>query len=122
TAARDVGALAALKDEIEACAAAASDTRLAGAARTARDSVAHASAWLEAASAEGGAALEAGARRFAMTLGRALALALLTRHAQWSLGEERDARAASAARRFAHAGVDLIADADPEDSAALSSE
>ena len=55
-----------------------------------------------------------------MTLGRALALALLARHAQWSLEEERDPRAAAAARRFALGGVDLIDDdADPADAFAL---
>ena len=54
-----------------------------------------------------------------MTLGRALALALLTRHAQWSLEEEHDPRAAAAARRFAHSAIDLISDHDPADAAAL---
>ncbi len=57
-----------------------------------------------------------------MTLGRALALALLTRHAQWSLDAEQDARAAAAARRFAHNGIDLVSEHDPEDAAALSSD
>jgi acyl-CoA dehydrogenase len=119
TAAKDEGALAALKAEVERCAVAARDASLARAAGAAREAVAHACAWLEAATSKGGAAVEAGARRFAMTLGRALALALLARHAQWSLEEERDARRAAAARRFALAGVDLVADADPEDAAAL---
>jgi len=62
----------------------------------------------EAASgAEGLAWLEADARRIALTLGRALALALLTRHADWSLAHEGDARA-RAALRFARNGIDLL--------------
>jgi alkylation response protein AidB-like acyl-CoA dehydrogenase len=119
TALKDEAALSSLKAEIERRAAAARDERLLHAARVARGAAAHACAWLAAAGGEGQAALEAGARRFSMTLGRALALALLTRHAQWSLDEERDPRAAAAARRFAHSAVDLISDHDPEDSAAL---
>jgi hypothetical protein len=84
--------------------------------------VAHAEGWL-AANAGKTPALEAGARRFAMTLGRALSLALLVSHAQWSLEEERDARASAAARRFALSGVDLVVDdADPADAAALMSD
>src|SRR5215207_5076597 len=119
TALKDEAALSSLKTEIERCAAAARDERLVPAARAAREAASHACAWLAAAGREGQAALEAGARRFSMTLGRALALALLTRHAQWSLDEERDARAAAAARRFAHSAVDLISEHDPADSAAL---
>ena len=54
--------------------------------------------------------LEAGARRFALTLGRAMELALLTSHAQWSQDHENDTRSPAAARRFAQAGIDLIVD------------
>jgi acyl-CoA dehydrogenase len=114
--------LSSLKEVIESCADAARDERLAHAARTAREAASHADAWLRAAAGEGQAALEAGARRFSMTLGRALALALLTRHAQWSLDKERDPRAAAAARRFAHTAIDLISDQDPEDAATLLSD
>jgi hypothetical protein len=64
-------------------------------------------------------ALEAGARRFAQTLGRALALALLVEQAQWSLDEESNGRARMAARRFAHTPIDLLIDYDPEDDRAL---
>lgn len=52
--------------------------------------------------------IEASARRFAMTLGRAFALAALVRHAAWSLTRERDARARAAAHRFAQHGVDML--------------
>ena len=63
--------------------------------------------------------LESGARRFALTLGRALELALLVEHAQWSLDQERDGRARAAAIRFAQSGVDAIVDVDARDSRAL---
>ncbi len=62
---------------------------------------------------------EAGARRLALTLGRTMELALLARHAQWSLQHERDARALAAARRFAAAGIDLLADMDAGDARLL---
>ena len=63
--------------------------------------------------------LEAGARRFAMTLGRTFALALLARHAQWSLENACDARAVAAARRFASAGVNLLTEVDSDDARLL---
>ncbi len=50
---------------------------------------------------------EAGVRRFALTLGRTLGLALLVRQAQWALEQDRDAAPARAAFRFAAQGVDL---------------
>lgn len=54
--------------------------------------------------------LEAGARRFAMTLGRAMSLAYLCEHAQWCLdqGEAGGPMLASAARRYAQAGVNQL--------------
>jgi len=67
--------------------------------------------WLLEASRRGGSAVEAGARRLALTLGRAMALALLVDHAAWALAQENDPRPAAAARRFGRAGVDLI---DPD--------
>jgi alkylation response protein AidB-like acyl-CoA dehydrogenase len=74
--------------------------------------------WL-ASAGDDGASLEAGARRFALTVGRTFALALLARHAQWSLDHEQDERALAAARRFAAAGVDLLADMDARDARML---
>ena len=47
---------------------------------------------------------EAGARRFALTVGRSLELALLAHHASWCL-ERDDRRAACAARRLAANGI-----------------
>ena len=83
------------------------DADLAAAARTALGAIEHARTWVGRTAARAPAALEAGARRFALTLARALSLALLARHAQWSRDHERDDRAAAAAIRFARHGVDL---------------
>ena len=104
------GALEALHAEILA----STQTRQAGLAApaaAARAAVAHATTWI------GGAlgspdALEAGARRFAMTIGRALECALLVGHATWCAEAKHAdaARMAAAARRFAVNGVDLIHD------------
>jgi hypothetical protein len=88
------------------------DIRFADAARAARSAMDHASDWLSKAQRAGQPALEAGARRFALTLGRTMELALLLRHAQWSLDHEHNGRSLSAARRFATSGVNLIADYD----------
>ncbi|HEX8284058.1 MAG TPA: acyl-CoA dehydrogenase family protein [Pyrinomonadaceae bacterium] len=120
TATRDEGALAALKSEVESLTRAAGDESLARVCLKARGAAAHAESWLAANTGKSPSILEAGARRFCLTLGRALSLALLARHAQWSLEHERDGRAASAARRFALSGIDLIEDdADPADALAL---
>ena len=78
--------------------------------------VEQAGAWLEKTR---GADVEAGARRFAMTLGRAVELALLASHAQWSLTHEKDPRARAAARRFAAHGVTLTVDVDAADARRL---
>ena len=67
----------------------------------------HAQTWLKETQKDR-SNLEAGARRFALTLGRATELALLVRHAQWSQDHEQDRQATVAARRFAQSGVDLI--------------
>jgi hypothetical protein len=115
-------ALDALRARIERSVRAARDAWLAGAGRTAQDALAHAERWLQGASGER-ATLEQGARRFALTLGRALALALLVEQAQWSLDHERDGRARAAALRFARSGVDLIvADTELGDAYALAND
>jgi alkylation response protein AidB-like acyl-CoA dehydrogenase len=66
--------------------------------------------------------LEAGARRFALTVGRTVALALLARQAQWSLDHERDERPLAAARRFANADTNLLASFDAHDAWMLASD
>jgi alkylation response protein AidB-like acyl-CoA dehydrogenase len=102
--------LAALKEKVDRCVATARDSSLVEAGRQVQTAVAHAERWLSEAMDVGQPALEAGARRFSMTLGRALELALLIEHAQWSLDHEQDGRARAAARRLAQSGIDGIVD------------
>jgi alkylation response protein AidB-like acyl-CoA dehydrogenase len=96
----------------------ATDGSLAAPVATARRALAHAGEWLMATLADP-VRLEAGARRFALTVGRTLELALLADHAQWCLTSGRGPRAAAAARRLAAAGIDQITDLDPGDAGAL---
>jgi len=76
-------------------------------AELARSAVAHAGAWLAKTSSAAPLEVEAGARRFALTLGRATELALLVKQATWSV-DHGDKRAISAAKLFARRGIDLI--------------
>ena len=112
-------ALAALGGEVERCLRAADGAEgLEPAAAAVRMALGRARSWLAEAAAAGPDALETGARRFALTLGRSLELALLAEHASWALARG-DGRPAAAARRLALAGVDRIAaDAAPDDGAA----
>jgi len=87
--------------------------------RLARAGLNHAMSWLKVARTKEQSTLEAGARRFALTVGRAAELALVVRHAQWSNDHENDRRAIATARRFSHSGIDLIVD-DPTDAQDLS--
>ena len=97
--------------EIRARLEAASDPRLRGAVERSQAAVQHAGRWLQEASANR-AILEAGARRFAMTLGRATELSLLADHAQWCLDQGKGDRALAAARRFSRSRIDLVEDED----------
>ena len=63
--------------------------------------------------------LEAGARRFAMTLGRTLELALLARTRSGASSTATARAMAAAARRFAQSAVDLVGDAALEDTRLL---
>jgi alkylation response protein AidB-like acyl-CoA dehydrogenase len=85
------------------------------ASRIVREALDHAASWLNEAMRAGQPAVEAGARRFSLTLGRIMEFALLVRHAQWSKEHENDDRAAAAARRFAVSGIDLIREYDFQD-------
>jgi alkylation response protein AidB-like acyl-CoA dehydrogenase len=78
-------------------------------ADTARRAAEHASSWLSS-NLHSSTAIEAGARRFALTIGRTLELALSAAHADWCLTHGRGSRAADAARRLAREGVDRIFD------------
>ena len=121
---RQTDALRALRSKMDTCLASIADSNLARAGKVAWNALTHADRWLAqvahpaSASPPGSldpaaaASLEAGARRLAMTLGRALSLALLISHAQWSLDNEHDGRARAAALRFASSGIDFIVDMD----------
>jgi alkylation response protein AidB-like acyl-CoA dehydrogenase len=108
-----------LKTKVRHCLEDVAENTLARAAGIAQQALEHAESWLTLAKKEGQASVEAGARRFAMTLGRATALALLIKHAQWSQDKERDGRAAAAASRFASSGVDLLTDSKIDEARAL---
>ena len=113
------GAIEALAAEIEAHAARAKDAGIVGAAQTARAARDHALAWASSTMKDP-ARLEAGARRLALTLGRALELSYLCAHAQWCMDSGRGNRAAAAARRFARSAIDQIdLEMSPEDAALL---
>jgi alkylation response protein AidB-like acyl-CoA dehydrogenase len=78
-----------------------SDARLAKAVRVVRSALDHAASWFAGARDD---AREAGARRLSLTLGRTIELALLIKHAQWSL----DLKTVDSVNRFASMGVDVI--------------
>jgi alkylation response protein AidB-like acyl-CoA dehydrogenase len=99
--------LARFSSAVNRCVETVNDNRLAEAVRIARSALDHAANWLTEAERAGEPALESGARRFSLTLGRTMELALLIKHAQ------HDGRSIASARRFATSGVDLIADYDP---------
>jgi len=112
-------AFQAFKAAVTGCLQAARDSRLSEPVRIARSALAHAESWLAQTRKNGQPALEAAARRFAMTLGRTMELALLIKHAQWSQDHEADGRATAATRRFANSGIDLLVDHDLDDVRAL---
>ena len=105
--------------EIDHCLLSIHDHRLADAAHVLRQTLAHVAAWLAQTKQAGPAALEAGARSLALTLGRAMELALLLKHAQWAQAQTGDYAATVAARRFAWTGIDLLHVRDADDNRAL---
>ena len=111
-------ALAALQQQVSICASAVRDPALREAAGLAARTATAAADWLRAAGACGPAHVEAGARRFALALGRSLALALLCRHAQWAM-EQGDRRPLAAAVRFAGEGLPRVGADEPDRAASL---
>jgi acyl-CoA dehydrogenase len=100
-----------LLDEVERRAATVRDPGLGQAVEAAREAIDGAVAWLDDAGwqdPERRAHAEAGARRFALTLGRALEVLLLAEHAQWALDTHGDFRPAAAAHRLAEEGIGRI--------------
>jgi acyl-CoA dehydrogenase len=92
--------LAILTDEIHSRCAEVSDSDLTQCVEIAMSATSWAAQWLRENQSEP-THLEAGARRFALTLGHALQLSALASHAQWALDHSKGPRASAAARRFA---------------------
>jgi alkylation response protein AidB-like acyl-CoA dehydrogenase len=107
---KNSGSLQSLKATVSKSLESVRDGSLIQTAQIAKSAFAHAENWLVHSLSKESSALEAGARRFALTLGRSLELALLIGHAQWSLDHECDRRAVNSALRFASSPVDLISD------------
>jgi alkylation response protein AidB-like acyl-CoA dehydrogenase len=104
--------LAALMGRVSSCVRSLSDPRLAAAGRQAMGAVERSALWIQ--SGHDRDVLQASARRLALTLGRALQLALLCEHAQWLLDHTGDRRGLAAALRYSRAPVDLMQEVDPE--------
>jgi len=104
--------LAALMGRASVCVRSLSEPRLVAAGKQAIGALERAALWLE--SGQDREVLQSGARRLALTIGRALELALLCEHAQWLLDHGGDRRGYAAALRFSRLPVDLIHEVDPE--------
>ena len=80
----------------------------------------HAARWVVATLDDGGREpVEAGARRFALTLGRALQAALLVEQAAHDLAVDGDGRGVAVVRRFAQQPLDVLESDDLRDADAL---
>lgn len=104
--------LAALMGRASACVRGLKEPRLAAAGRQAIGALERAALWLE--TRQDREVLQAGARRLALTIARALQLALLCEHAHWLLDNGGDRRGYAAAMRFSRLPVDLMHEVDPE--------
>jgi alkylation response protein AidB-like acyl-CoA dehydrogenase len=103
--------LAALMGRASACVRGLKEPRLAAAGKQAIGALERAALWLE--TRQDREVLQAGARRLALTVARALQLALLCEHAQWLLDNGGDRRGYAAAMRFSRLPVDLMHEVDP---------
>jgi hypothetical protein len=103
------GDLEPIAREIRACVTSC-DPSLAPVADAASRAVDHAKAWLLRTMEGGPQAVESGARRLALTLGRALEAALLVRDATRSRPYGDHHKPEAAARRLARTGIDLLVD------------
>jgi len=111
-------AMGALKAEIDSPLSTTTDPALRPCAEAAHAACERACAWL-VQHLKDPMAMEAGARRFALTMGRALELALLCGHAQWCLDHGRGSRSAAAARQLWRSGIDLLYVPDAADTELL---
>lgn len=118
----EVGGLEPLGAEFERCLTAVDTPRLQRAVRSALDAFQQAAEWLRTAQTDGPEVLQAGARRFALTLGHALEVVYTARQAQWALQHEDDERSAAAAERLAAQRINHLSDLDRTDAEALARE
>ena len=102
--------LAALLGRASAALRTVHDAQLAAAGRQAVAALERAALWIDAGQDD--EVVQAGARRLAMTIARALQLSLLCEHGQWMLDNERDPRGRAAALRYARLPVDLLHEVD----------
>ncbi|MDY7230968.1 acyl-CoA dehydrogenase family protein [Hyalangium rubrum] len=112
------GTLDVFHADVEKRLEAAKDSGLKPCVKAAQEAVEQARGWVTGTLANP-VGLEAGARRFALTLGRTMELALLVEHAQWCLDHGHGPKVMAAARRFTRHGVNLITDMDLDDSRLL---
>ncbi len=103
---------------IQARAASATSGAGAALARKAASDATRAIEWARRTMGQSRPALEAGARRFGVALGRSLALSLTVDHAEWSLRTSGDRRSLESAKRFARRGVEWPWEDDGLDDAA----
>jgi acyl-CoA dehydrogenase len=104
--------LAALLGRASACVRNVQEPRLIAAAQQAVGALERAALSLD--SGRDVRTLQAGARRLALTMARALQLTLLCEHAQWMLDHGNDRRGYAAAIRFSRVPVDVMHEADPD--------
>jgi alkylation response protein AidB-like acyl-CoA dehydrogenase len=102
--------MTAWSERIAQALSAARDGRLEESVRIAQAQLDQAAQWLN--STREPPFLQAGARRFALALGRSMQLALLIEHAHWASETERDESYVAIARRFARTPLPAL-DAEP---------
>jgi alkylation response protein AidB-like acyl-CoA dehydrogenase len=115
-------ALGDLRAEVSRAAEACTEARLSEVARSALATIDRAAEWLGRSYASDPLGVEAAARGFALTLGRATEVALLARFAQRALDKGGDARPRAAALRLHARGIDLLRDEDREQAALLAND
>ena len=115
---RETNGLEPIQVELQRCCDSLQDPALVALAKTTLDSFSAANTWLMESMGQA-SELEGGARRFAMTLGRCLSLALLLEHAQWSIDQNDDRLPLYAAQRYAAAGINQIRDLSSDAAFAL---
>ncbi len=116
---RDQGAFEALLATVDEALAGVKDEALVDLGRRARAAMERAGAWLAETMQRDPLDVEAGARRFALTLGRSLELALLAQQAQFALEAFDDPRTKLAALRFSEERFELLGATAREDAKSL---